>query len=386
MRSLIAKELKTLIREPMVVMMIVMPVLVYALSAPFYSGAARQAEEAARLRGVRLALLSCHGGGLVLRLLAASLRSANVSVDVVDKCSPVEVLEEGYDVAVAVNATGGRLRLEIYVGGDLARLARTLALPGSLTSVLARAMSPGGNVSSRAYVLLNGRLWGFEELSSVYYTGVTMGYASLFILFPAASLGAALIGAEREERMLDVLLSLPVPRRSIALSKAVAALVVALLAAGSAFAGLFILFSSLGLRLSLPSYYTPASLGLYTLSLASESLLATALAMLVGLFASTVRGAQSAAALVAFPALIPFLATLAGLPSSSLFALAPYAASIYTGLSPILGLRPAALATLAQLAEAAAALLALARLLESETAVTGPETLRRLLSRLRARR
>jgi len=385
-RRLLAKELKTLLREPMVVVMIVMPFVTYSFMAPFYSAATEQAEEAAKLRGVRIALAGCQETGPVpvLGVLAASLRAANVTVDVLEACRPVEALKTGgYDAVIVVNSTGGRFSFEVYVRGDLTRLTRTLALPGSLGAQLGRALSPGaGNVTSRAYVLLGDRLWSFEELSSVYGAGAALGYATFFILFPAASLGAALMGAEREERMLDVLFSLPVRRRSIALSKAAAALVASLLTAASALAGLYRLFGSIGVDVGIPRYYSPADLTVYVAALASEALFAVILAMLVGLFASTMRGAQSAATIVVLPAIIPPMMTMTGIPVSRLFTLVPYTAALYAGLAPLAGLERAATATAAQLAETALALLLLVKLLESEAAVTGPETLRRLRSSL----
>jgi len=382
-KRLLAKELKTLLREPMVVVMIVMPFIVYSFMAPFYSAATEQAKEAAKLRGVRIALCQETGSGLVLGVLAASLRAANVTVDVLETCRPVEALKTGsYDAVVVVNSTGGRFSFEVYVRGDPTRLTRTLALPGSLGAQLGRALSSAGNVTSRAYVLLGDRLWGFEELSSVYGAGVALGYVTFFILFPAASLGAALMGAEREERMLDVLFSLPVRRRSIALSKAAAALVASLLAAASALAGLYQLFGSIGVDMGISRYYSPADLAVYVAALASEALFAVIMAMLVGLFASTMRGAQSAATIVVLPAIIPPMMTMTGIPVSRFFTLVPYTAALYAGLAPLAGLERAAMATAAQLAETALALLLLVKLLESEAAVTGPETIRRLRSSL----
>jgi len=94
------------------------------------------------------------------------------------------------------------------------------------------------------------------------------------------------------------------------------------------------------------------------------------------------RGAQSAATIVVLPAIIPPMMTMTGIPVSRFFTLVPYTAALYAGLAPLAGLERAAMATAAQLAETALALLLLVKLLESEAAVTGPETIRRLRSSL----
>jgi len=136
-------------------------------------------------------------------------------------------------------------------------------------------------------------------------SSMMLSYASFFILFPAAGMGAALIGAEREERMLDILLSLPIRRRSIALAKAAAAVLAALLTAASAIGGLLVMMHSGGMNITLTKYYGPSDLAIYSIALLSEALLVVMLAMIIGLFASTIRGAQSAATIAVIPAIIP---------------------------------------------------------------------------------
>jgi len=390
LRLLLSKELKSLLREPMVIAMIVLPLVMYSAMAPFYGAASKQAEAAAKLKGVKLAVAACHPRAMekaMLETIASSLRARGVNASYVEACSPLRLLEHGYDVVVMLNSTAAtKVSFTVYVKGSVSKLMKTLALPGSVIGQIRVAASPAANVTSRAYIVLNGRLWSFEDLNNLYGVGITMGYATFFILFPAASLGAALIGAEREERTLDVLFSLPVSRRSIAVSKALAALSVSVLAAVSALAGLYNMFHSMGVNLGITRYYAPGDLGVYVAAIAAEALFAVMLAMIVGLFASTMRGAQSASMIVVFPAIVPPMMLMVGLPLSLWVAVLPYTAAVYAGLSPILGTRMALAATAAQALEALAALLVLAKLLESEAAVTGPETVKRLLQRLRRRR
>jgi len=389
MRRLLEKELKTLLREPMVIAMIILPLVIYSAMTPFYGATSEQIRKAAELRGAKLALAVCPESPAqttMLNVIAAGLQASNVSVDVVETCNPVELLKtDRYDAIMMLNVADGKIAVDVYVRGKLSQLAHTLALPGSISSRIARALSPSGNITSNAYILLNDRLWSINELSNVHGAGITLGYATFFILFPAASLGATLIGAEREERMLEVLFSLPVSRRRIALSKAIAALIVAILAAISAMAGLYQLFSSVGVNLDLTKYYTLTDMLVYVAALASEAFFVVILSMLVGMFASTVRGAQSAAPIVVIPAIVPTVMTMTGIPASKIFTLLPYTAVIYAGMSPLIGLDYAVTATIVQLAETLLVLVVLLKALESETAVIGPETLRRFRARIAAR-
>ncbi|HID42104.1 MAG TPA: hypothetical protein EYP33_08150 [Pyrodictium sp.] len=68
-----------------------------------------------------------------------------------------------------------------------------------------------------------------------------------------------------------------------------------------------------------------------------------------------------------------------------IFTLLPYTAVIYAGMPPLVGLDYAVTATIVQLAETLLVLVVLFKALESETAVTGPETLRQFRARIAAR-
>ena len=389
---LLEKELRTLIREPMIIMMIVLPFIIYSAMSPFYGSMTEQVKKAAELRGVRLAVLECKVDPFTASLLeaaAARMEKANVTVRVERGCQPLPLLEQGYDAVLVLNGSLTRgLSVSLYVAGSLQRIARTLALPTTLSSRLGDLLSPGGkarmNVTS--YIYLSGRIYSFNEISGMFNSAMMLAYASFFIFFPAASVGASLIGAEREERMLDVLLSLPLPRRSIAAAKAVAAITVAALAAASALAGLLVMMRSLSLEIPLTRYYTLVDIGLYAAALLSEAFFIVVLAMIVGLFASTMRGAQAAATIAVIPAIIPPMMALTGVAASKAATVIPYMATLYASLTPVMGREYAALATLAQAVEALAAAAVFIRLLESEVAVTGPETLKRLRHRLQRRR
>ena len=398
LKPLVAKELRSLLREPMVIAMIILPFIMYSSMAPFYGSMAKQVSEAAKLKGVRVAFAACNPGAtekLLLRMILSNVPNATL----VETCKPLSLLQR-YDVVVYLNFTAARPEAVVYVRGSLSQLTKTLALPSTLMGLMREAGKQRINMTTKTYIVLNGKLWSFQDLNNVFNSAMMLSYAMFFILFPAASLGAALIGSEREERTLEVLFTLPVPRRNIALSKAAAALTASVLAAASAIAGLYVMMSSLSQMTGgaeaaagnaapgpqLLRYYGVTGIALYAAAVAAEALMAVTLAMLIGLFASTMRGAQSAAVITVLPAILPSLLVFAGLPQTPLFEAVPYAATLYAALSPLTGTEAAAASLAAQTLEALAALAILVKALESEIAITGPETVKRLLSRFRRRR
>jgi len=106
LKLLLRKEFRALFREPIVVLMIIMPLLVYGGMSPFYKGAVEQAVKASKLKGVSIAVAGCGRlGYAVASVIAERLRASGVSKVVsVETCNPVSLLER-YDVVLLVNAS-----------------------------------------------------------------------------------------------------------------------------------------------------------------------------------------------------------------------------------------------------------------------------------------
>jgi ABC-2 type transport system permease protein len=391
---MLEKEVRVLMREPMVIAMIVLPFIIYSSMAPFYGGIAEQTKEAAKLEGVKTAILVCDVDQATRLLLETivSRQKTNMTIHLLEGCNATSVLAEGYDIVAVINGSVLRRSFStaLYVRGSIEKFTKTMALPATASAVFTDLLARGGeeevNMTVKSYVYLNNRLYSFEELSSIFNSATIMIMALFFILFPAASLGAVLIGAEREERMLDVLLSLPVRRRDIALTKATAALIVSLLAAASAIGGYMVMLTRSGLEVPFRFYFTTLDIVLYAVALLSEAFFVVILAMLISIFTSTIRGAQAVAPIVAFPALIPFFMLMTGLPLSYKTATIPYMASIYSVLAPLIGRNYAVVSIAAQFTEALIVAAVFIKVLESEIAISGPETLKQMARRLRRRR
>ncbi len=392
--KLLEKEIRVLMREPMVIAMIVLPFIIYSSMAPFYSGIAEQTKEAVKLEGVKTAILLCDVDKATRLLLETivSRHKTNMTVDLLEGCNAIDVLVEGYDVVTLINGSilKRSLSMSLYIRGSIEKFTKTMALPATASAVFTDLLAQGSeekvNMTVKSYIYLNNKLYSFKELSSIFNSSTVMIMALFFILFPAASLGAVLIGAEREERMLDVLLSLPVRRRDIALTKATAALIVSLLAAASAIGGYIVMLTRSGLEVPFRFYFSTLDVALYAVALLSEAFFVVILAMLISIFTSTIRGAQAVAPIVAFPALIPFFMLMTGFPLSYKTAVVPYMASIYSVLAPLIGRDYAAVSIAAQFTEALIAAIVFIKVLESEIAVSGPETLKQIVRKLKRRR
>ncbi len=390
LRLLVKKELLLLLRERMVILSIILPFIIYSSMGAALGSVSQQVGKAYRLKGVTVAVVpGSPAEKPVAEALATLMKEHGVRV-VVAEGDPRSLLSR-YQLVLylprgfAENLTAGkRAVLEVYVRGSLARLNVATVMPQGVAAFTSRLVQRG-SLAMRVYVALGGRVYPLRELSQMFMTGSMLSFMSFFVIFPAASLAAVLVGSEKEERMFDIMLSLPVRRGDIAVAKMVAALVVGLLSAASAAAGFyFMLYSATGgsqpVRLV---GYTPLHLGLYFVAVVLSALFAAAGALTLSLFAESVRGAQSLAMIVALPAFIVMFVAMMGVPLNPALYAVPYLCVVYAAMSPLAGVEPALYSIAAQLVETAAVAYIFARLLSGEAAVTAPARLKRLLERRR---
>ncbi len=387
--KLLRKELTLLFREPGVRLGILLPFIMYMAMGYAMGGAIQETSKAVQLQGYSVALIGKDPASCALaRLLAMSLRVQGANATAFcGNTSPLALLET-YSIVFEVSRNH-EVSMDVYVRGSLATLFTAVTAPQAIAGRLVRSLGPS-NVTVNAHVLLEGRLWSVEDLQTVFGTGQMLSFALIFVAFPAAGMAAAVMGSEREERMLETMLSLPVPRRSIALAKALASMAVGLAMAASAAAGLYtmVFFVSSGagglegMEITL-KHYTWLDLATYAISLAGFSAMLVAVSMALGGLASSQRGAQAVAGIVALPYFAAAFAPYTGALAAKWLAALPYMGPVYTAYAPLVGRDIAALAAAAQLAYAIASIALLVRLLESEAILTGPETLRRFLARLR---
>ncbi len=382
---LLRKELKLLLREPSVRIAIILPFIIYAGLGGAFAGVGEQVKQAVELRGYSVAVVGEEGPACSAAALLASLMKLR-GVNATHYCGvdPLSLLGRGFNMVLQVKPVDGNLSINLYVSASLSKLMASFAAPSAVAGLVSREGQ--ANVTLKAFIVLDGRVWGFEDLQAVFNTGLWLTYAFLFVAFPAVSISASLIAAEREERMLETMLSLPFSRRSIAVAKAIAALIVGFMVAASAMAGLQVMFGFAGAEgLRGIKYYGAEGLVVYAAAVASTALLMISIAMILGLFTTSYRGAHAISGVVSLPFLAVAFLPLLGMPETPLAALIPYVGIVYAALYPLTGPEAAALGAASNVVYAGLALLAFTKLLESELAVTGPETLKQFFSRFRRR-
>jgi ABC-2 type transport system permease protein len=382
LRLVLAKELRLLLREPSVRLAVVMPFVIYVMMGFIMGGAAEQVREAARMEGLSIAIAADPDVCSTARVIATLISLQGANTTVACGANPLELLTVHPVVLKLVSGfswTEGGV-VEVYVRASLSELLKGLAIPTTLSESLAGLP----NVTFRGYLLIADRLWNLEQLQAIFNTGLWLGYAAVIVAFPAAGIAAAVVGAEREERVLETMLSLPIRRRDLALAKVVAVLAVAAMIAVSAMAGIHVMVEvGSGRPAAIAvSEYGITGLALYGLALFGVSLMIASLSMLLGLFAGSYRGAQAIAGIPALPLLVAAFMVFMGLSENPATAALPYIGLAYAAYTPLVGTTTAAIGALSQVLYALAILALLAKVLESELAVSGPETLKQVVSRL----
>ncbi len=388
LRMMLKRELYLTLREPLVLMSILLPLLIYSGLGPLFGQAASQVKQAASLTGVSVAVIPGGPGEETLaELIVEGLRSRGVNATLAQG-DPLHLLSEHRIVVLlppgfAENLTRGlNATLVVYARGEPTRLLASLAAPAAAAARVLEALAPqrGPRVNIEAFVALGERVYSIEELQEVSTTAVMLSALSILVIAPAASIASILMGSEREEKMLEVLLALPIRRATIATAKIATSILVASLAAASAAIGLYNMLSFTSPRAAtLTKYYTPGAITLYIAALLASAAFAATLTLTLSLFATTIRGAQATSIVVLLLALLPVVTPLTGLSLSPAALLTPFYCVTLAAYQPVLGPIPAIEATLAQTAETLAAAALFTRLLGSELVLTGPEAVKRLV-------
>ena len=386
-RLLLSKELRLLLREGTVIIAIILPFVMYSVMGGLFARFTSEVTRAYRLAGYSVAVVpGAPSEEQAARMIAALLKAQHVNVTLAK--APPQALVKKYNIVILVpkgfaeNLTRGEnATLIVYLHASLSKLGAATAAPAGVAGVLARGFEARSKLRIEAYAYINGRIIPLQTLNRIIGASLGLVYSSLFVIFPVSSFAALLIGSEKEERMLDVLLSLPLPRRDIALSKILSALIVGVLAAASSIAGFYVmLLGASGGRGIEIRVYSATQLAEYFAALLASALFAASLSLLLSLFTESVRGAQSVILISTLPAIAIIFTIFTGVPTGPVFYAVPYMCLVYTSFSPLLGPLPGAISTLAQLAETVVTTYLFIRLLSSEAAVTAATSLKRLLT------
>lgn len=343
--SFIKKEIKDLLRDPKILFsVIILPALIYAVMGQGVSFAiTKTAEESAE---ISMLIIDEDGGDWSRFFLdyLGSIEHLKLEVLRMDEANSLpQDFEEGELDCIIIIPNGFSLNITSGLSArlEITMLIKSLGITSLskmdaigqivrefsrnvVASYLANAY-PDRNITSilnpiiqeRSVIIKNQR---YPE--SVGYMLSNQGF--LFIIGPilvlsvVISIAATSMGVEKEEKTLEVLLSLPLRRSDIIIGKTVATAVISVLGAISLSVGLFIYMASIlsyaevsadfGTSIRpLIELLGPSNLIKVGIGLVLCLLLGSVLGLIVASFASNVREAQALANVVWMPVLVVFV-------------------------------------------------------------------------------
>ncbi len=344
LRNIIVKEVKELIRDPRILLGII---LVPLLMFPLMGLMMRTSQEAAMesMKNLSVAIVDLDNDVFAQDLTEFLEVHGNLKVETLDASSIDEVARHVQDsnvTAVIVvpedfskNLTDGvGVELKVYGvfrGGGIAesgafsaissplqyfeqrlvdqRLREALLDPAVVLNPI--EISPGSIVKGEPVDVNPDTLFA---VAMTQFIGFPLAIIMLIIL--AMQLAATSVASEKEEKTLETLLSLPISRFTLLMGKLTGSVIVAALGAIATIVGVLYYMGSITFGAATEMMVDLSAVGLAPglfgyavlgLSLFVSLLSALALAVVVSVFADDVRGAQSLLSFVYLPLFIPML-------------------------------------------------------------------------------
>ncbi len=377
LKALLYKELKELLMEKTILIgVVLMPLLIFPTLGGVFSFTMMEATRTGDIGTISLVVNDLDNGEYS-RFLIEKIRENNVQLIFIEGNSNMkELFEKG--VAAYLEIPNGFT--EKIMNGQKARIyvfynVKTVKI-SSLVSV-----SKVSEVFSKAYQSLSRKLAEekgvdldflsepVEEVSNTFYGGSVLNYSpmiivntllssvyglpliALIVVALTATISATSIGLEKEAKTLEILLTLPISRLKILLTKMLASTIIALIGMVSFGVGfgiyLMLAFSRIGnlqigysqgesieASTSTASFILPlnfAGVIVLMISIFMAMLLTMSISILVGVFAEDVRGAQQLVGAATFLPMFPafFLTAFISLdelafPASILMMINPY--------------------------------------------------------------
>jgi len=385
MSELVKKEIMTTLRDKKVIIStIVMPIIIFTIMGAIYGFAFSSVAQQAKRAATHAKILVCDmDRGPVGAYVVQYAREHSSITFIRNQCALSEIakgLSTGrYDLVVVVpkgasaNFTSGKpvlvkvfakvtgVSMASSVGMNLAN-AFISGVNDFIRSLILKSagLNPEFTVNPvRGYsmVLFRGRFVPPQALASLFMVSFTFVMAPLIVIVTALGFASTSMATENEEKTLEVLLSLPIPRIKIVLSKLAGTLVVAALATASFSIGILMYTSMVfgavttsvsnvsssasgGSVSTAPQAFNSAALALLGVNAliimvvgTFLSLLAVAsLGLLLGSFAPSVRASSTFTGQLSFLVMIPgFL-----LMFLSLSSLGPVGVGVLIALSPFI--------------------------------------------------
>ncbi len=348
LRRLIVKEVKDLIRDRKILFgMIILPLIIYGVMGIVVSETTKysiqQVKEAVST-GMKLAVVD-YDKSTYSKLLIEYLKRMNTTIDVVNRGNinvtrlltsedyiGVLIIPQGFSKNISMGIQGS---VEVYVrisDVSIASLGIANAVIGLvngfaeyLSSILISntttlppsfVMNP---IEVQGSIIIGKMVYSLSYISAMYSQMFMLPLAPMIVMIYAASIAATSIGVEKEEKTLEVLLTLPISRKSIALAKLTGSLIIALAASISTMAGFYLYMKSI----TEVSTSSQSSVGanvfgvigiggliVYALTVFLTVMVVSTLGLYLGSFGENVRSAQSVVGYLWLVVFIPLYASM----------------------------------------------------------------------------
>ncbi len=346
-KRLIVKEVKDLIRDRKILFgMIILPLIIYGVMGLVVTETTKYSIQQAKevvSTGMRLAIID-YDKSTYSKLLINYLEEKNATLNIINESNPniTRLLASNEYIAVLVipkgfsrNITNGvQGSLEVYIrltDISISSLSIANAIIGLvngfskyLSSILilnetnlqpSFIMNP---VNVYGNVVLGKIAYSLSYISAVYGQMFMLPLAPMIVMIYAASIAATSIGVEKEEKTLEVLLTLPISRRSIALAKLTGSLLIALAASISTMAGFYLYMRSItqistsqsGVEANIFGVIGVEGLVVYALTVFLTVMIVSTLGLYLGSFGENIRSAQSIVGYLWLIVFIPLYAAM----------------------------------------------------------------------------
>ncbi|MCE4613944.1 MAG: ABC transporter permease [Desulfurococcales archaeon] len=328
---LVKKEILDLLRDPRIILgMIILPLIMFGVLGEVMSYGTQQAIYVAQPTNMRIAVIDQDHSNYSRDLISylKSMTRETIPLENIPQDPGAFAEMNGY-TGVVVISKGFGFNLTRGLPGKVQVFTYmrevSIAEASRITSLVGLVNGYGGIVKSKfaskvsvstafinnplwvtGIVTMGGKLYSSSQVNALTGLLFSVVFAPLIVVGYASQIAATTMGVEKEEHTLEVLLSLPLNRKSIVVAKLSGSIVISILATLGLSAGLYIYIDSIG-GLSgaggmpldlLKNVLTPYSLLAITIALIIGVILATSLSMLLGIFGKDVRSSQSMAGII----------------------------------------------------------------------------------------
>ncbi len=299
LKELIIKDVKNTLRDlKIVVGAIILPFILFSIMGIAISAGAGQMVQEVTEKVKAVNLIVCDEDASNYSTLYVSFLekvASNVTYATSCSASPEELLSQGYDLVVVIPKGFGEniseedpANVEVYTkvkGVSMTAVSLVTAMVGvvrSAADMLSSYLLTQAGVKPEfafsplrieSLVMMRGEMVDLRVLESIASSMFMLIFAPLVVVSSALGMAATSMAKENEEKTMEVLLTLPVPRIHIVLSKLVGTMILVALSTISFIGGFAVYVGSIMAMASAPESGGAASTGFGTASFVDPTLM-----------------------------------------------------------------------------------------------------------------